>query len=109
MQGDKLTSKPVCFPGVLGRVGNRRGLPVPDKCGTLTDLSFVSTGTAFARQLLKSSQTKEASLINWEGLSEQLTQKSEKPCAARAEHSTSLLQAAAYITDPSVPSADNYI
>lgn len=88
MLGDKFMSKLVCFPAVLGRVGNRRGLPVPDKRRTLTDLSFVSLGTAFVRQPLKSSQTKEASLINREGLSEHLVQKPETLCSsARTQHS----------------------
>lgn len=50
------------FPGVLGRVGNRRGLPVLEKCKTLTDLSLVSPSTAFVRQLFKSNQRQLHSL-----------------------------------------------
>lgn len=76
---DKLTSKLVYFPGVLGRFGNRRGLSVPEKCKTLTDLSLVSPGTAFAWQLFKSDQTKAASLLNWEQLPEQSHPKVRTP------------------------------
>lgn len=77
------------FPGVLGIVGNRRGLPVLEKCKTLTDLSLVSPSTAFARQLFKSNQRQIHSLTG--NSSQYILSESEHAGAAlTAAHPSSL-------------------